>query len=230
MPAADLTKEQRNYSKPPTLGCGYGLGADGLVAYAAGMGTEMTRQQASDAVRLFRDTYHEVVRLWRLLESATKDLIEFGKPGEGRKVGRLVFELRPPFLFMRLPSGRRLAYYQPKVEMQLAPWGDEVPSVTYMGVDQYTRKWTRMSTFGGKWVEQACQAISRDLLAHGMALADETGFEVIGHTHDELQALSDEDSWLDHEVLSWCMYQPPPWADEHLHLDAEGFSDTIYRK
>lgn len=230
MPAADLSKEQRNYSKPPTLGCGYGLGADGLVAYAAGMGQEMNIVEANDAVMVFRRTYHEVVRLWRLLEGATKDLIEYGKPGEGRRVGRLVFELKPPFLFMRLPSGRRLAYYKPKVEMQMAPWGDRVPTVTYMGVDQYTRKWTRMSTFGGKWVEQACQAISRDLLAHGMALADDMQFEVIGHTHDELQALSDADSWLDHEVLSWCMYQPPPWADEHLHLDAEGFSDIIYRK
>lgn len=227
-PLDQIDKERRNYSKPPTLGCGYGLGAKGLVAYADGMFVPMTLEEAQVAVNIYRDTYPEVVRLWRLLEQATMKLVE-QRCGRAT-VGRLVFEFDAPFLFMVLPSGRKLAYLHPRVEKKLAPWGDYVDNVTYMGMDQYTRKWTRLSTFGGKWVEQACQAIARDVQACGLDQADQLGFEIVGHTHDELIALTDEDDWRDEEVLSWCMYQPPEWADEHLYLDAEGFSDVIYRK
>lgn len=227
-PLDEIDKARRNYSKPPTLGCGYGLGAKGLVAYADGMGQAMTLDQAQEAVNVFRDVYDEVPRLWRLLERATMGLI---RDGEGSaRVGRLRFIMDKPFLFMELPSGRRLAYFMPQVEKVIAPWGDPIDTVTYMGVDQLTRKWARTSTFGGKWVEQACQAISRDLLAHGLQQAHQLGFEVVLHTHDEIVSLTDEDDWRDHEVLSWCMYQMPSWGDNKLYLGAEGFSDVIYRK
>lgn len=226
----ELTKEQRNYSKPPTLGCGYGLGARGLVAYADGMGQQMDLSQAQEAVDVFREVYWEVPRLWRKLEEATFQITE-DRQGEV-KVGRLTFEYDKPFLFMALPSGRRLAYLSPKIEKKPAPWDESqfIDCLTYMGTDQYTRKWTRLSTFGGKWVEQACQAISRDLLANGLREADEIGFEIVGHTHDEIIALSGADDWLDDDVLSWCMYQLPSWGDKHLYLGAEGFSDYLYRK
>lgn len=226
-PLSEIDKDRRNYSKPPTLGCGYGLGAKGLVAYADGMFVTMSLSDAQRAVDVFRATYEEVPRLWRLLERASMATIRDGK---ARKVGRLRFILEKPFLFMELPSGRRLAYLHPRVEQKEAPWGDLIDQVTYMGLDQYTKQWCRLDTFGGKWVEQACQAISRDLLACGMAEADRLGFEVVGHTHDELIALTDADDWLDHEVLSHCMVQMPPWGDDSLYLDAEGFSDFIYRK
>lgn len=224
---ARITKEQRNYAKPPTLGCGYGLGAKGLVAYAAGMFVEMTLEQAQQAVDAFRGAYPEVVTLWRNLERASMATVRDGKT---REVGRLRFVLERPFLFMALPSGRRLAYLHPRVEKVEAPWGDVIDQVTYMGLDQYTRQWCRQSTFGGRWVEQACQAISRDLLAYGLAEADGMGFEVVGHTHDEIIALTDADDWRDHEVLADCMVRMPPWGDEKLFLDAEGFSEVIYRK
>lgn len=230
IPVEEVTKEQRNYAKPPTLGCGYGLGAKGLVAYADGMFVTMTQEEAQEAVDVFRSTYGEVVSLWRALERVTKHLL---REREGLAViGRLRFQYQAPFLFMVLPSGRRLAYLHPKLEQRPAPWDPEqlIDQVTYMGLNQYTRKWERMSTFGGKWVEQACQAISRDLLAYGMAEADRLGFEVIGSTHDELIALTDADDWRDHEVLAWCMTRMPPWGDDKLHLGAAGFSDEIYRK
>lgn len=224
----EVDKARRNYAKPPTLGCGYGLGADGLVKYAEGYFVDMTKDEAQTAVDTFRQTYPEVPALWRRLTAATVGLVRAGK---GRRVvGRLRFEYDAPFLFMILPSGRRLAYLQPTIEERKAPWGDMVPNVTYMGLDQYTRQWVRLSTHGGKWVEQACQAISRDLLALGVSQALAAGFEVVGHTHDELIALSGADDWLDHDVLAWCMTRPPPWGDAKLYLGAAGFSDVIYRK
>lgn len=225
---SEITKSERNYAKPPTLGCGYGLGATGLVAYADGMRVEMSVEQAGEAVDTFRDTYPEIPRLWKRLEAATMELV--GERRGSIRVGLLTFTYEAPFLFMVLPSGRRLAYFKPRIEEKLAPWGDMVENVTYMGVDQVTNKWERVSTFGGKWVEQACQAISRDLLAHGLDEAIKIGFEVLGSTHDEIIAMTDEDDWLDHDVLSHCMTRMPDWGDSDLYLGAEGFSDVIYRK
>lgn len=209
--------------------CGYGLGAPGLVAYADAMGVAMDQEQAQKAVDAFRERYSEVPRLWRKLEAATMRLVREAKPAAIR-VGHLTFEYDRPWLFMGLPSGRRIAYLQPRIEMREAPWGDEVETLTYMGTNQYTRKWERISTFGGRWVEQACQAIARDVLAEGMWLAETNGLDVIATVHDEIIALADEDDWRCHELLKHCMSQRPAWADEKLYLDAEGFTDVIYRK
>ena len=112
----ELTKEQRNYSKPPTLGCGYGLGAKGLVAYADGMGQTMDLNQAQEAVDVFRDVYWEVPRLWRELEAATFQLVEDRR---GKiKVGRLVFEYDKPFLFMVLQQRSPLGVPPPGYKNQ----------------------------------------------------------------------------------------------------------------
>jgi DNA polymerase len=222
-----ITTPERNYCKPPALGCGYGLGAKGLIKYADGMGVEMNFDQSQAAVEAFRNRYSAVPVLWRDLESASMRVIREG--GQCR-VGRVTFRSDDPWLFLDLPSGRSLAYLLPQIEMREAPWGEDVPTVTYMGVNQYTRKWERLTTYGGKWVENICQAISRDVLAEGLQEAEATGFECVLHTHDEIVSLVDDDDWLDETALSECMATAPSWADDKLYLGAEGFSDVIYRK
>ena len=224
---SDITKPERNYCKPPALGCGYGLGAKGLVKYADGMGVTMNLDQSQAAVDAFRNRYSAVTKLWRDLESAKFSAI---RNGGTHKAGRCTFTLDDPWLFLGLPSGRKLAYLLPLVEMKETPWGEDRPTVTYMGTNQFTRKWERQKTYGGKIVENICQAISRDVLAEGLQEAEETGFECVLHTHDEIVAVIDEDDWLDETALSECMSVLPDWADDELYLDAEGFSDVIYRK
>jgi DNA polymerase len=79
---------------------------------------------------------------------------------------------------MRLPSGRRLAYYKPQLDVE--------GKVTYLGIDTYTRQWKRVSTYGGKLTENAVQAIARDLLVHAMFNLEEAGYKIVGHVHDEV--------------------------------------------
>lgn len=225
----DITRDERDYCKPPALGCGYGLGWRGLIKYAAGMEVTMTEEQSQHAVDVYRSRYRFVPELWALMERASKELVREGR-GE-HIVHKVKLLMDGPFLFMELPSGRRLAYQHPRIEMVEAPWGEDVATLTYMGVDQFTRQWNRLKTFGGKWVEQICQSISRDLLAEGLQNAEAMGFEVVLHTHDEIVALVDEDNWeLDAERLCYAMTRLPAWADDELYLDAEGFEDVIYRK
>jgi len=70
VPYDQVTKDQRNYSKPPLLGCGYRLGGVGLVKYAAGMGVTMTKKEGFRAVKVFRDNAPEIVQMWYWLEGA----------------------------------------------------------------------------------------------------------------------------------------------------------------
>jgi len=147
IPYVDVTKKQRNFSKPASLGCGYQLGVKGLMAYAEGYGVDMTEDQAEHQVFTFRELYWEVPAFWQWVTNACMDVTAYG----GHYVG--YFGLRiwkdTDFLYIDLPSGRSLHYYLPKNEMRRAPWGDDILNFTYMGLD-ITNRWVRINTHGGK--------------------------------------------------------------------------------
>lgn len=206
--------------------CGYGLGAIGLKKYAASMGVEMTDDEAENAKNLWRETYWEVPGLWADLDDAVRKAIIEKK---AVTAGVLTIDYQKPCLRIRLPSGRHLHYIKPRIEERETPWGESRPSVTYEGMDQYTRKWMRLQTHPGKLVENVVQAIARDVLVDGLHRADARGFEVVGHVHDEVVTLVDEDSPLDDGALSEALSVAPIWAFG-LPLAAAGYTDTIYRK
>ena len=167
----EVTKEQRTFCKPPVLGCGYRLGAAGLVKYAASMGVEMPGKEAAKAVKTFRLAYWEVDKMWSWFDDAAKDCVQTGRQHEGHRV---ILWRDDQFLHIRLPSGRDLHYFQPLVQPRTLTVVDpetgeerkwETMAVTYMGMDTYTHQWKRISTHGGKLVENIDQAISRDILA-----------------------------------------------------------------
>jgi DNA polymerase len=144
-------------------------------------------------------------------------------------------------LEMILPSGRPLFYWSPRVETQHKTWtgmkdGREVTRqyeqdvLFYKAKNQVTGQWVETDTFGGHLVENADQAESRDILVHGMKLADAAGFEVVGHTYDELVTLVPVESGLGGKELCECMSQQPARYNGLLPLAAEGFEDEVYRK
>jgi DNA polymerase len=96
-------------------------------------------------------------------------------------------------------------------------------------VNQYTRKWETLETYGGKLVENIVQATARDVLAHGMALAEKAGYEICLHVHDELITETPDDPAYSAEGLSALMATEPGWS-LRLPLAAAGFSCYRYRK
>ena len=197
-PYDQITKAERNYCKPAVLGCCYRLGGPGLQAYAEAMGVNMTRKEAYRAVDIYRAANPEVVELWYKLENAFRQCM---LTGESQVVdGKFRFRMRKPCLFIDLPSGRSLCYVSPQIkEMPLVyedrETGETIrkmqPTITYMGVDQVTRKWSRQSTHGGKLLENVIQAIARDVLRDGMLTLSKTdGYGdshwIVGHVHDEI--------------------------------------------
>lgn len=126
-----VTKEQRSFSKPPVLGCGYMLGARGLIAYAEGYGVNMTDAQAKTAVDTFRQMYPEIPKFWTWIINTVKYVIRSGVSVTGY---RLRIERDDDFMRIWLPSGRALSYYQPTVTSRPAPWAHYSPGPQAQGL------------------------------------------------------------------------------------------------
>jgi len=238
---------KRTVSKPGVLGCGYQLGpgeartnyktgeieATGLLGYAWNMGIkDFTSEQAKLSVKVFRETFEEVPEFWYGIERAAKKCITTGQPV---KFGVISFDMQSPFLRMILPSGRALYYVRPRLEPVKTPWGEERLSITYEGEND-KKQWVRISTHGGKLTENAVQALSRDLLAHGIKLAWKEGLDIRLHVHDQIVALvREETAEHDLKVLQDCMGVNPWWSYGRsdfpdLPLGSAGFTSRIFVK
>lgn len=251
-PYEEITKKERGDSKPAVLGCGYRLGggdldADGkrtgLWGYAEGMGVDLTKEQAHRAVKVFREKYQEIVQLWYDLENAVQKCL---RTGQAQHVGPLRFQYEKPFLTVRLPSGRKMYYFKPRIEKKEYHSRDKVTGeylynrdgtpqtytksvFSYMGQND-KKQWTRIYSHGGKLVENFVQAIARDILKYGMLNAHDFGFVLIGHVHDEIKTEHRVDDKV-HTVenLRLCMIKPEKWYGD-MPLNAAGWHNHYYTK
>lgn len=237
IPYEEVTKEQRRISKPPDLGCGYQLSGATLIEYAAGMGVDMTGKQAKEAVTLWRSLNHEVPTMWQWFVDACKHVIQYNSVATGYRV---TISRDEQFLFIQLPSDRKIYYYQPLIEPRTIKTKDpetgetrtwQTHSVTYMGMNQHSHKWERISTHGGKITENIDQAIARDILALGIGKSEQEPLnEVVGHVHDEIITLCDEANAEEGlRRLEAYMAAPVEWAPG-LMLGASGYIADRYRK
>lgn len=182
---------------------------------------------AADIIRAWRLNHPATKALWKGLQEAAFDTIKTGSP---HSYGSIRFAMENDFLCMRLPSGRLLRYPYPKIEVRDTKYEKNKQTITFMGEDTYTKKWMRLSTYGGKLTENAVQAISRDLLVNSMFNVRDWGYDIVFHVHDEAvveyPGLSDG-----HAVgaVENIMIQIPDWA-RGLPLGAEGWIGKRYRK
>lgn len=253
-----ITKEERNICKPPTLGCGFGLGGGkmvegkrtGLWGYAESMGVDISVEESHRQVKLFRDVYPEIPAFWKALEDGAQTALK-GK--EAVIGGKLKLVRRGPYVTMELPSGRLMFYYRPKMEtreferevktgriIRFPGTGIEVKETqvekytrrvfTHMGISVASKKWQRIISGGPKLCENAVQATAREVLAAGMRRAHDYGFKLVGHVHDELITQVKKGSNIyTLEVLKQCMVADIPWAFG-LPLKAAGYVSELYKK
>lgn len=166
--------------------------------------------------RAFRGTVPRIVNLWAQYLTAARAATK--SPGQVFLAGRCAFKRTGNWLAVELPSGRKLMYPSPRV--------DEHGVLSYMGYAN--KQWKRIDTYGGKLTENITQAVARDLLAEAMLRADEAGYSIVLHVHDEIVC---EESIEGHglEELEGIMRKPPAWA-EGLPLNTEGYTAKRYRK
>ena len=105
---------------------------------------------------------------------------------------------------------------------------DAKSAVTALGVNSVTKKWERFGLYGGLAFENIVQAIARDLLANGIRKAEEAGYPVIGHVHDEILTEVPK-GFGDVGEFERLICELPAWA-EGLPLTASGWRGKRYRK
>lgn len=208
----------RKKGKVAELACGYGGGV-GALRKMGGEQMGLTEKEMDDIVKKWRRSSPHVVRLWRELGDAAIEAIDTRLRVKCRH--GVSFKYAKGILFMTLPSGRSLAYVQPRFD------GREL---TYMGMNQTTRKWERTKTWGGKLTENLIQAIARDCLAVSMSKIQKAGYHIVMHVHDEVIVEVPEGDAEGHlKRIEELMGEPIEWAPGLL-LTADGFTSEYYRK
>jgi len=170
--------------------------------------------------RAWRDAHAATSALWASAGEAVRLAIK--NPGESFPVGQHLKARRDgAWLRLRLPSGRYLCYINPSV--------DDDGQITYFGVNQYTRQWGRIKTYGGKLIENATQAFARDILAYNMPAIEAKGYQIVLSVHDELLTETPDREEFNADELGQMMSIAPPWA-KGIPLAAAGFETARYRK
>lgn len=238
--SVDKKSPYRFKGKVAELALGYQGGAGALKTMGA-LEMGLTEEELEPIKIAWREANPEVVQLWYDCERSAIAAVNSKKPvtlmiAGGRS--KLVFEVDPGFMFITLPSGRRLSYVRPRIEKEdlyreksdgtkfvVAREG----SLTYEGSDQKTRQWTRLPTYGGKLVENITQAIARDLLAESMLALDAEGFSLLTTVHDEVVTEEPIDGPRDVALAEEIMGRPIAWAKD-LPLRGDGFETLYYMK
>lgn len=207
-----INGELRQKGKVAELACGYGGSVGALKAFGADkMGLTETEMQS--IVDNWRASSPRIVQLWWNVDRAIKQTLE---DGTTHRTHGLMFSLQKGILFIRLPSGRSLAYVKPRLIDG---------KITYEGVSS-NKGWARLESYGPKFVENITQAISRDLLLNAMKQVGPEA-RICMHIHDELVIEADDSVKLDDICKK--MAQVPEWA-EGLLLRADGYETKFYLK
>lgn len=199
---------ERFLGKTVILGCGYSMGAVRFRQACAAMGVHISEELAERAVRTYRTLYPQIPLLWRRLEDAAISAV--CKPCHDTHYGKVMFRCEKDWLLVRLPSGRKLFYREPRVIEQAGPFGSR-PALAYMAVNSFSKKWQQERTFGGKLTENIVQGICRDLIAGAMLALEPRGYPVIASVHDEV-ICEVPNAWGTQEEMVEIMCRVPKWA------------------
>lgn len=206
----------RQKGKISELACGFGGSVGAMKAMGAdslGLSDTELKQIVTD----WREASPHITEFWWAVDRAVKKAV---KEKTATKTHGLLFSYEAGFLFIRLPSGRRLAYAKPYIGKN--KFGGE--SVTYMGINAQ-KKWDRLESYGPKFVENCVQGIARDLLMYSMQTLSQ--YFIVGHIHDEMIIEASKDMSL--EEVCQQMARTPKWA-KGLILRADGYECEFYKK
>lgn len=252
-----VTKDQRQVGKVQELALGYEGGVGAFLTFAAAYGLDLDAmaEQAFNSIdqsimneairswewhkkekrstfglkkntwlvcdsfkRSWRYAHPNIAAWWKELQQAAIDAINY--PDTAFKCRKVTLIKKGSWLIIKLPSGRFLCYPSAKVENG---------KITYMGNNQYTRKWERLHTYGGKLSENITQAVARDVLAYNMPLIENTGYEICLTVHDEVITETPDLPDFNPDHLSSLLATNPIWASD-LPLAAAGFESYRYKK
>lgn len=210
----------RQKGKIAELALGYGGSVGALVSMGA-LDMGLHEEELPDLVQAWRNTNEKITSFWWAVNNAAISAIK-GKPVTIDH--DISFFRESGILFIKLPSGRKIAYVKPAIGKN--KFGSD--SITYMGMNQSTKTWERLETFGGKLVENIVQAFARDCLAENIIRLENAGYETNFTVHDEV-ILDVPKGFGSIDAVNEIMSQPISWA-KGLPLKADGYECDFYMK
>ena len=231
VPLEKITKGNPEYDlrqkgKVAELALGY-QGAVGALIKMGALNMGLTEDELPEIVRRWRQANRRIVDLWYSVENAALSVMRTGQAVgiKGLLLAREAhYNTGQDFLTITLPSGRKLFYVRPF--LQENERGRQ--AIHYWGINQDTKKWETVSTYGGKLVENVTQAIARDCLAESLVRLNVAGYKTVMHVHDE-GILDVPAAEADLDRVNEVMGQPLSWAPGLL-LKSDGFMTKYYKK
>lgn len=220
--------QERQTGKNSVLGLGFQMGWRKFqIKYA--------KDQPAEFCEHVVDTYRkewapEVPKLWAGLQEAFLETVWTGLPHEAYGVE---CRLEDGWLTARLPSGRRLWYFNPQSCRRHMPWSTaDEPDIrrawTYQAMK--TGKWTTIDAFGGQEAENVVMGIERDLMTCAMFKCERNGLPIVLEVHDEI-VCEPEKANADYKALEQIMTDSPEWAKAiQIPVAVEGWVGERYRK
>lgn len=215
----------RQKGKIAVLALGYGGGVAALEAMGGGrMG--LSQQEEKDITQRWRKANPHIVRFWKIIEAAAIRAI---KTGEATTIHRgIVVSYRWGMLLITLPSGRALCYPRATMGMERNDgWRGDHEIIEYEGMNQMTKKWEKIRTYGGKLTENVVQAIARDVLGIIILRAEDAGLKIIFHIHDEIVVEAETGQTL--QDVKSIFSKPIEWCRD-LPLKGAGYTTPYYLK
>ena len=209
----------RQKGKISELALGYGGAAGALISMGA-LEMGIREDELSELVSTWRSANPHITQFWWDVDAAAIQTVKEKKPV---RIGRIRFEYQSGILFVTLPSGRKLSYVKPRLELnKFGRMG-----LVFEGIGE-NGKWSCLETYGPKLAENIVQGTARDLLAEAMIRLRQAGFNIVMHVHDEVVL---EVPLRSSSVTEICniMAEQPEWA-EGLPLRADGYECQFYKK
>lgn len=215
----------RQKGKISVLALGYGGGVAALEAMG-GSQLGLTESEEKDIVKRWRTANPLIVKFWSIIERAAIRAI---KTGETITVNRnTVISYRWGMLLITLPSGRTICYPRTRIGVERNDgWRGDHEIIEYEGLNQTTRKWEVIRTYGGKLTENIVQATARDIFGHIILRAEDAGYKIVFHIHDEIVVEADPGQTL--EAVEAIFSEPITWCAD-LPLKGAGYSTPYYLK
>lgn len=203
------------------------LGYEGSVAALEAMGGSrmgLTADEEREIVDKWRGANPNIVELWKAVKNAAFKAI---RTGESVTINQgVTLSYKWGMLLITLPSGRTICYPRTTIGKEsTSGWDREV--IEYEGVNQFTKQWGKIRTYGGKLTENIVQAIARDILGCIILRAEDAGLKIVFHIHDEIVVEAEPGQTL--QEVERLFSEPIEWCKD-LPLKGAGYSTPYYLK
>jgi DNA polymerase I-like protein with 3'-5' exonuclease and polymerase domains len=194
----DISAAERFIGKTTILGCGYGMGAVRFKEQLQSFGVDMEQEEAARIIKIYRQTNSSITKLWRECQVALEGM----RQGDAYAIGLSgVLQVIPKENGIQLPNGLMMRYDNLKAE-------EGEKGLEYF----YKTRIGDVRIYGGKVVENVCQAIARCIMAEQMLMISKK-YRVLLTVHDSV-VCSVPDKELDKAAayVDSCMRHTPEWA------------------